>query len=57
MKPLGRPTFRAETTFFQLRTVSATSSPWIELILADGTLIRLPQQNREALLTVLRPAR
>ena len=30
-----------------------SSNPWIELMLTDGTLIRLPQQNLAALQTVL----
>jgi hypothetical protein len=30
------------------------SSQWIELILADGTLVRVPQENLAALVTLLR---
>jgi hypothetical protein len=33
------------------------SSPWIELILADGTLVRVPQENLAALVTLLRVLR
>jgi len=32
-------------------------SPWFELVLVDGTILRLPQQNIEALLAVLRVLR
>ena len=31
--------------------------PWIELTLADGTVVRLPQENLEALRTVLQALR
>ncbi|MGD0900196.1 MAG: hypothetical protein ABR915_20370 [Thermoguttaceae bacterium] len=32
-------------------------SPWIELALPDGTVVRLPQQNLAALAVVLRALR
>jgi transposase-like protein len=40
--------------FLQLPVMSARPSPWIELTLADGTLVRVPQQNTAALVSVLR---
>jgi transposase-like protein len=40
--------------FLQLPVTTVPSSPWIELALADGTVLRLPQQNLAALLAVLR---
>jgi hypothetical protein len=40
--------------FLQLPVTAMRPSPWIELALADGTVIRLPQQNVAALLAVLR---
>lgn len=39
----------AETSFFQLRVPEPRGSAWIEIASADGTLIRLPQQNLAAL--------
>ena len=46
-----------QTDFLQLPAASTPSSPWTELVLADGTVIRLPQQNVAALLAVLRVLR
>jgi len=43
--------------FLQLPVTAVQSSPWIELALAEGTIIRLPQQNLAALVTVLRVLR
>ena len=40
--------------FVQLPVSAPAASPWIEVVLAEGTLIRLPQQNLAALQTVLR---
>ena len=40
--------------FLQLPITAAQPSPWIELTLADGTIVRIPQQNLAALVTVLR---
>lgn len=40
--------------FLQLPVRAAQPSPWIELTLADGTIVRIPQQNLAALVTVLR---
>lgn len=43
--------------FLELPLRAPSASPWIELALADGTVIRLPQQNTAALLAVLRVLR
>ena len=43
--------------FLQLPVTAMRPSPWIELALADGTVLRLPQQNVAALLAVLRVLR
>ena len=43
--------------FLQLPVTAVRTSPWIELALADGTVVRLPQQNLAALVTVLRALR
>jgi transposase-like protein len=58
-RPLHRP--RSEpaaptrtTAFLQLPVTAAQPLPWIELSLADGTILRLPQQNLAALITALR---
>jgi transposase-like protein len=43
--------------FLQLPVAASQSAPWIELALADGTILRLPQQNLAALITALRVLR
>ena len=43
--------------FLQLPVTAVRPSPWIELAMADGTILRLPQQNLTALITVLRVLR
>ena len=43
--------------FLQLPVTAARPSPWIELALPDGAVIRLPQQNLAALIAVLRVLR
>lgn len=43
--------------FLQLPVTAVRPSPWIELALADGSVVRLPQQNLAALVTVLRVLR
>jgi len=43
--------------FLQLPVKTAQGSPWIELALADGTILRLPQQNLAALIAALRVLR
>ena len=45
------------TGFLQLPVTAAPAAPWIELALADGTIVRLPQQNLAALIAVLRVLR
>ena len=41
----------------QVPLTSVQGSSWFELVLVDGTILRLPQQNIEALLAVLRELR
>ena len=43
--------------FLQLPLTAAQGSPWIELALADGAILRLPQQNLAALIAALRVLR
>jgi transposase-like protein len=43
--------------FLQLPVTAVRPSPWIELALADGTVVRLPPQNIAALVSVLRVLR
>jgi hypothetical protein len=45
------------TGFLQLPFAAGPQSPWIELALADGTILRLPQQNLAALVAALRVLR
>lgn len=40
--------------FLQLPVCGVRSSPWIELTLVDGTLVRVPQENMVAFSTLLR---
>jgi hypothetical protein len=51
------PTSSAATTrpanFFQVPILGVQTAPWIEMVLVDGTVIRVPQQNLAALHTVL----
>ena len=42
-----------EATFLQLPLTTPSTNPWLELMLTDGTLIRLPHQNLAALQVVL----
>jgi len=44
----------SKAPFVQLPLSSTRTSPWIELVLVEGTIIRIPQQNLPALQTVLR---
>lgn len=39
--------------FLQLPVGVARTAPWVELVLVDGTIVRVPQQNLAALQTVL----
>jgi hypothetical protein len=43
--------------FLQLPVRGVRSSPWIELSLVDGTLVRVPQENLAALTTLLKVLR
>ena len=47
------PTTPPSLPFVQLPLSSPPSCPWIEVVLAEGTVVRLPQQNLAALQTVL----
>ena len=53
----GPTTPTALPSFLQLPVRGTRVSPWIELTLADGTVIRVPQQNLAALDAVLRALR
>lgn len=39
--------------FVQVPLTAPAASPWIEIVLAEGAVVRLPQQNLAALQTVL----
>jgi Transposase len=54
---VGPMTASCPTDFLQLPVAAAQTAPWIELALADGTILRLPQQNLTALVTTLRVLR
>jgi hypothetical protein len=43
--------------FLRLPVRGVRSSPWIELSLVDGTLVRVPQENLAALTTLLKVLR
>jgi hypothetical protein len=43
--------------FLELPVRGVRSSPWIELTLVDGTLVRIPQENLAALAVLLRVLR
>jgi hypothetical protein len=43
--------------FLQLPVGAAQGSPWIELALPDGTILRVPQRNLAALVAALRVLR
>jgi hypothetical protein len=51
------PATRHSAGFLQLPVLGTRSSPWIELTLIDGTLVRIPQENLVALTTLLRVLR
>jgi transposase-like protein len=55
--PLRPATPTAAPGFLQLPVTAVRPSPWIELALPDGTIVRLPQQNLAALVAVLRALR
>ena len=48
---------RRAADFLQLPVRGVRSSPWIELSLVDGTLVRIPQENLAALTTLLKVLR
>ena len=54
---LGPATPPCPRDFLQLPVTAAQPSPWIELALAEGTILRLPQQNLAALIITLRVLR
>ncbi len=45
---------RPSNAFVQVPLPATSATAWIEVVLAEGTVIRLPQQNLAALQTVLR---
>jgi len=49
----GVPEAHGQTAFVRLPLAPVRPHPWIELVLAEGTIIRVPQQNMTALHTVL----
>jgi hypothetical protein len=53
----ANPTLLRPTEFLQLPVTATQPSPWIELALAEGTILRLPQQNLAALIAALRVLR
>lgn len=55
--PIRSLTATHSANFLQLPVLAARTSPWIELTLVDGTIVRVPQQNLAALHTVLRVLR
>jgi transposase-like protein len=57
-RELARPALPGATSgFLQLPVTAVRPTPWIELALPDGTVVRLPQQNLAALAVVLRALR
>lgn len=55
--PAGPTMSRGLADFFQVPVLAVRSSPWIELSLADGAIVRIPQGNLAALETLLRVLR
>ena len=55
--PTSEPAMEHSREFLRLPVRSVRSSPWIELTLVDGTVVRIPQENLAALTTVLRMLR
>jgi hypothetical protein len=53
----SEPATKPPREFLRLPVRSVRSMPWIELTLADGTVIRIPQENHAALSIVLRTLR
>jgi hypothetical protein len=59
-KPRKRPRRRSAAgtaSFLELPVMTTGGIPWVELALADGTIVRVPHQNTTALLAVLRTLR
>jgi hypothetical protein len=56
-RPTGPTAISEPADFFQVPVLAARSSPWIELSLADGAIVRIPQGNLAALATLLRVLR
>ena len=54
---VGAATPPCPMDFLQLPVTAAPTMPWIELAMADGTILRLPQQNLAALIAALRVLR
>lgn len=52
-KTEGPPTQRVGNSFVQVPLPTPPASPWIEIVLAEGAVVRLPQQNLAALQAVL----
>ena len=48
------PESQPSSAFVQVPLSATTATAWIEVVLVEGTIIRLPQQNLAALQTVLR---
>jgi len=55
--PINAGVATGATSFLQLPVMGSRTSPWIELALVDGTIVRVPQQNLAALQTVLQMLR
>ena len=55
--PRDPATAKPGRDFVQLPVEGTRSSPWIELTLIDGTVVRIPQENLAALRTLLRVLR
>jgi len=52
-RAVNSPATPPSLPFVQLPLSAPPSCPWIEVVLAEGTVVRLPQQNLAALQTVL----
>ena len=55
--PSSEPATGHQSQFLRLPVRSVRSMPWTELTLVDGTVVRLPQENLEALSMVLQTLR
>jgi transposase-like protein len=53
----GGPATEHPSEFLRLPVRGVRSMPWIELMLVDGTVVRIPQENHAALALVLRTLR